>query len=177
MKNETSEGPTGWVYTFNGRFGAVHGFTVKPSEDRLRFWSSAPKYAQTQTRAALAWAGVLTPPAEEASPRRPSTNPSEAGVKEGDFFKFSWGYDQTNADFFQVVGLTKAGVKLRKVATKVQGQGVVPIRGKFTSDKVLMKRLGISRGEPFVTMASYGWCSKWDGKPAFDTLALGYQGH
>lgn len=39
--------------------------------------------------------------------------PTEAGVAVGDFFVASWGYDQTNIDFFKVVGLTAKGVKVQ----------------------------------------------------------------
>ena len=37
-------------------------------------------------------------------------------VKVGDFFVSSWGYDQTNIDFYKVVGLTPSGksVKVQK---------------------------------------------------------------
>lgn len=39
------------------------------------------------------------------------------GVKVGDIFYTSWGYEQTNLDFYQVVGLVgKVTVKLRKIA-------------------------------------------------------------
>lgn len=34
-------------------------------------------------------------------------------VKVGDFFYSSWGYDQTNVDFFKVVGLTPKGVRIQ----------------------------------------------------------------
>lgn len=37
----------------------------------------------------------------------------EPAVKVGDFFVSSWGYDQTNVDFYKVVGLTKSGKSVR----------------------------------------------------------------
>lgn len=38
------------------------------------------------------------------------------GVKIGDLFEMSWGYEQTNADFFQVVALVGASsVRVREV--------------------------------------------------------------
>lgn len=39
--------------------------------------------------------------------------PTEAGVQVGTFFVRSWGYDQTNIDFYKVVGLTAKGVKVQ----------------------------------------------------------------
>lgn len=40
--------------------------------------------------------------------------PAEAGVKVGDFFYSSWGYDQTNITFFKVVALTPKGMKVQE---------------------------------------------------------------
>lgn len=34
-------------------------------------------------------------------------------VKVGDFFYSSWGYDQTNVDFYKVVGMTASGKSVR----------------------------------------------------------------
>lgn len=36
-----------------------------------------------------------------------------AEVKVGDFLVSSWGYDQTNVDFYKVVGFTKSGKSVR----------------------------------------------------------------
>jgi hypothetical protein len=42
------------------------------------------------------------------------------GVKVGDVFVMSWGYDQTNVDFFQVVELRgQQKIKIREIAHKV----------------------------------------------------------
>lgn len=38
------------------------------------------------------------------------------GIKVGDFFKATWGYDQTNVDWFQVIALAgKSSVRVREV--------------------------------------------------------------
>ena len=36
-------------------------------------------------------------------------------IKTGDIFYDSWGYDQTNINFYQVVGITDKSVKLREI--------------------------------------------------------------
>lgn len=46
-------------------------------------------------------------------------SPAEVGVKVGDFFVSSWGYDQTNVDFYKVVALTAKGVKVQQWSSKV----------------------------------------------------------
>lgn len=49
-----------------------------------------------------------------------------AEVKVGDFFYSSWGYDQTNIDFYKVVGLTPSGksVKVQKWTSAVESSAV-----------------------------------------------------
>ena len=59
------------------------------------------------------------------------------GVKIGDVFYDSWGYEQTNIDFYQVVGLKgKTMVELKPVQKKRKNIGycsdlVTPIKDKF----------------------------------------------
>lgn len=51
----------------------------------------------------------------------------------GDIFYTSWGYDQTNVEFYEVVAVTPASVKVQQVASKLDesGRGVVPVPGEF----------------------------------------------
>lgn len=54
------------------------------------------------------------PKAERAKAAKVKTN--KFGVKVGDFFSASWGYDQTNNDFFQVIELVgESSVRVREV--------------------------------------------------------------
>lgn len=46
-----------------------------------------------------------------ATPESSTVNGVE--VKVGDFFSSSWGYDQTNVDFYKVVGMTASGKSVR----------------------------------------------------------------
>lgn len=39
--------------------------------------------------------------------------PAAAGIEIGSYFTRSWGYDQTNVDFYRVVGLTPKGVRVQ----------------------------------------------------------------
>ena len=94
----------------------------------------------------------------------------DAPVKVGDIFYNSWGYDQTNIDWYQVVSLTKSGksVKIRPIAGKIKESGFMsgtttPKKGKFTGPAVT-KRIGIHNGEPYLP-SKYGWTGLWDGEP------------
>lgn len=53
-----------------------------------------------------------------------STTPAAEGIKVGDFFVASWGYEQTNIDFYKVVGLTPKGVKIQAwQSAQIDGKG------------------------------------------------------
>jgi len=68
-------------------------------------------------------------------------------VKIGSVFCMSWGYDQTNVDYFQVVRLTPKGAVLREIASKkVPGTDgfmccdVRPDVGNFVSNSTWSKK-------------------------------------
>jgi len=90
-------------------------------------------------------------------------------VKINDIFVNTWGYEQTNVDFYKVVGLTKKSVKIQQLKQKTTETGFMcgntfPLN-EFEDDKVLTKRIQYdSEGKVFVRMP-YGWCDLWEGKP------------
>lgn len=61
-------------------------------------------------------------------------NTNKFGVKVGDFFRASWGYEQTNADFFQVVALVgSSSVRVREVDPQIIEDKAT---GPMSSDRV-----------------------------------------
>ena len=66
-------------------------------------------------------------------------------VKVGDIFRCSWGYDQTNIDYYQVVELKgKRGVMIREICAMSEtigfAQGVcVPEKNTFKGEAMLKK--------------------------------------
>ena len=120
-------------------------------------------------------------------------------VKVGDFFSSSWGYDQTNVDFYKVVGMTASGksVKVQKWSSKcVESSGmgqdyVVPGDSPATytdwsavdhnADYWVQKEQKVTRDMPVETKRIRYWgstasfsvdhtsASKWDGKPEYAT--------
>lgn len=91
--------------------------------------------------------------------------------KVGDIYTSSWGYEQTNVDFYQVIETKgKSTVVIQKIAQEqVDGsQGmdsakVVPIKGNFLNEEPLTKRVG----KYGLNMTSYSSASKWDGTPQY----------
>lgn len=105
----------------------------------------------------------------------PAVSPAEAGIKVGDHFVSLWGYDQSNVDYFEVVGLTPKGVKVQRVASRVVeeymgGEKVVPSPGAVYGE-VETKILKGSEAHPYFALTSYSSGSKWNGTPNHRTAA------
>lgn len=91
--------------------------------------------------------------------------------KINDILCSTWGYDQTNVDFYEVVGLTNKSVKLVKIGQKmVENVGslseyVVPDR-KYRGEKTITRRVGLSDG---VSVSDVSYAYKWGGEPILQT--------
>lgn len=101
------------------------------------------------------------------------------GVKIGDIFHYSWGYEQTNANYFQVIDLkgTKQ-VIIKEIAYKVtettglDSYKVRACKNKFLKDSQFIKDnnigavkqvKGLKNGTIYINIESFGFCSLWDG--------------
>lgn len=119
---------TAYTITANQEFNSIEiSFPGKPSDairealKALRFrWHSVKKvwYGYTTEEAAKqaieTAEGCKPTEAKKAAPKAEKVN--KYGVKVGDIFSASWGYDQTNVDFFQVVALVgESSVRVREV--------------------------------------------------------------
>ncbi len=90
--------------------------------------------------------------------------------KVGDILSSSWGYDQTNIDFYQVVATTEKSIVIRPIAQKIVRSRppqdyVVPVKNKFTGGK---ERHRVGPGG-YVRLTSFSVAKKWDGKPEYQT--------
>ena len=96
-------------------------------------------------------------------------------VKIGDVFVYSWGYDQTNINFFQVIGKTKKSIKVREIRKVTEETGFMcgnatPIKNSFKNDEVKIKRPYEYPKESNLAGTiyfnqRYGSCQLWDGTP------------
>ena len=103
----------------------------------------------------------------------------EHTLKVGDILYSSWGYDQTNIDFYQVTAVVgKKSVKIRRIGSRVDStattaQYVVAAKDAFLEDeKEMTKRVGQGN---VISLTSYSSAYPWDGKPKYET-AFGF-GH
>jgi len=115
--------------------------------------------------------------AEYRAEKKAKASENAQSVDVGTIFVHSWGYDQTNIDYYQVVKKSGQMVEVAAIAAEeVEGsQGfmcatVKPLPGAFLSKsyrmqdahgnyrKTLRKRLQFTeRGDPYLSF-EYGWC-------------------
>jgi hypothetical protein len=110
----------------------------------------------------------------EAIRRKLAEEVNPEPLKVGDILVSSWGYDQTNVDFYQVVAVSpKGGVTIREIGKEFAGETggpsekVVAVPNSFTGPP--MKKRPTPYGS--VKISSYARAFKWDGKPAHQTGA------
>ena len=95
----------------------------------------------------------------------------------GSILSASWGYDQTNVDFYEVVDKpSQHFVVIRKIAQNtIESNGaqdyVVPVLGSYVEDGKRVK----ASADNTVRINSYNTASEWSGQPMYQT-AFGF-GH
>lgn len=113
------------TYTINNKLNGIEiTFSSCPSSqirEKLKAagyrWHSQKKlwYAK-QTADRLALAQEISGEAAPTTKGEPAAPVNKFGVVVGDIFSASWGYEQTNVDFFQVVALVgTSSVRVRQV--------------------------------------------------------------
>ena len=100
-----------------------------------------------------------------------SENTVKQGLSVGDILSSSWGYDQTNVNFYEVVRATTKTVWLRERGKAISsGNGLSPMAGYatladgFVSDKLIQCRPSQSG---YCRVHSSAVASLWDGKPEY----------
>jgi hypothetical protein len=98
------------------------------------------------------------------------------GLNVGDILYSSWGYDQTNIDFYEVTKVIGPKfVEIRALAQKTvrseqTADYVAPIPGRFARNSRPMKKR-VKPGDS-VKITSYSSAYKWDGKPKYQTSPM-----
>lgn len=99
-------------------------------------------------------------------------------VKVGDIIHHSWGYDQTQCDFYQVLAVTAHGATIQAIASEpIEGSAGfmsdrrVPVRDHFVRrcgsgpvEEPLKVRIS---GQNYVTTLEHGSAGVWDGSPKY----------
>jgi hypothetical protein len=109
------------------------------------------------------------------------------GVKPGDIFECSWGYDQTNVDFYIVERVTASKAEIRPIGSRtIESESftnrVVP-NPDYTREYDVILRIERSdakktklctvkdgwKGATIVLKSGQHWARPWDGKPSYET--------
>ena len=150
------------------RWGMVDGEDQKKvTRPMLDAWIRRVKAAPTR-------AEVI----EDFRGRNASEKTAAQPLMPGAILASSWGYNQTNVSFYEVLAVTKASAMIQKVESRVVGSKapddlVVPVPGRpRRGAKPMQKRV---RPDGSVKITSYENAYPWDGKPERQTMA-GY-GH
>ena len=138
---------------------------------RFRNAEQRERYIQEQTESYI----QQQKDKEQRKVERRGTEEQLSLVEVDAIFHFSWGYEQTNCDFYQVTAKRGRMLTLREIGSRaVPGsQGFMSdrrlaVKDAFLADsEPITKRLQFSNGKPFITMKSYGWCELWDGKEEY----------
>ena len=89
-------------------------------------------------------------------------------VKVGDIFVSSWGYDQTNIDYYKVLNVKNKTVILAEIGQTREYTGHMSGRCFPNPDvvgkKTLTKRILSMNGSPYFKMASYASAYPWKGE-------------
>lgn len=181
------EGVDAVVYVYEGigargaYFAAVayHGKAKRPD------WHYSFRSVDKRSAHIVAWLDNLTKyAAQKLAHKAQEKTAREAGhpFAVGDILSGSWGYDQTNAEFYAVVATTKGTVTLRELACKaipgsegLMCESIRPRAGHYTDAAPILRR-------PQVWVDSVKgaarWCVKlnrcchlyaWEGSPQYSS--------
>lgn len=130
---------------------------------------AAYRYLKSAIKNFKSWQRMI----KERKESRKATPEKLAAVKPGMVFVSTWGYEQTNVDFYQVVEIKKSMAVIRKISGATaeslsdMSENVVAIKDSFTDDEPMKKKINFSNNEPYFTINSFSWASLWDGRPKY----------
>lgn len=110
---------------------------------------------------------------EKAAARIKNKKEFFASIKEGDIFVDSWGYDQTNIDYYVVTKKLKASIKIKQIGKNVE-------YGEFSTNKVTPNPLHFSSSgeemtkipqDGYIKINGYRHAVLWDGVANHETAA------
>jgi len=149
-----------YTITQNAQFNSLEiAFDGKPSQSirdalkALRFrWHSVKKVWYGYATEDQARAAIEGKPTENSKPaKKAPAKANKFGVKVGDIFSASWGYEQTNNDFFQVVALVgESSVRVREVSLPMIDSSAVSPMSEDRTFKITRELLPAANHSVFI---------------------------
>ncbi|MBV6855900.1 hypothetical protein KWH45_21040 [Xanthomonas campestris pv. mirabilis] len=152
---------TGYVLTRRGNSPVAIGFKGRSSRKAFGY-----RFENEEARAkyVAAWVDDQVKRITEQFDRKEATHTLQIG----DVLVSSWGYEQTNVDFYEVTAVKGKIVEMRplkKITTSNDGQWTgkaTPIPGAFDDGAILCKR---PDGQNNVSLNSFSTARPWNGCP------------
>lgn len=92
----------------------------------------------------------------------------------GDIFVSSWGYEQTNVDFYQIIEIKKSQASIKKLSKSIsEALGsmsgyVTAIKDHFLNDEIINKRILFDGNNPYFKF-DHTTASRWDGREQYQS--------
>ena len=146
-------------------YGNYNNLTVVPANTELKVWKvkrDGTLYCSTTDRN-IYYGTIIIKSTDVTKVEKPLPT-----VNIGDIYVTSWGYDQTNIDYYKVTNVKNKTVNLVSIGQKrnytghMQGECVPD--PSVAGNKIYTKRM-INNGDSVsFKMTSYSWAHKWNGK-------------
>lgn len=164
--NDKESSAVVYLYERNGHICAA-GFAGRRNKPDFQY-----RYATEEQRqnAINAHFDIIRKREQDKKARQAEKANFKHTLKAGDVLYTSWGYDQTNVDFYEVIEVkTKKTVVIRRIGQSTEENGFMsgqtsPIKGSFKGEP-MTKRVQI--GNVVTVSDSRGHASPWDGKPKY----------
>ncbi len=160
----------------NGPSYVAKGFKGKATKPAFYYdFGTAERMAEYIDKFFADYAEMVEYKANEKAKAKAQKAEAVKNLKVGDIYYSSWGYDQTNVDFYKILEVKKSSAVIVRVGSKtVLDNGsyteVVPAPEHEIGEPML-KRMG----QYGFSMSSFDTATKWNGKPKYKT-GFGY-GH
>ena len=146
-------------------YGNYNNLTVVPANTELKVWKvkrDGTLYCSTTDRN-IYYGTIIIKANDVTKVEKPLPT-----VNIGDIYVTSWGYDQTNIDYYKVTNVKNKTVNLVSIGQKrnytghMQGECVPD--PSVVGNKIYTKRIIDNGNSVSFKMTSYSWAYKWNGK-------------
>lgn len=139
------------------------------------------KSLEDATKAAETWINTIKGNIQSDQERKQKQRAANKEVKASDFYKIgdivynSWGWEQTNIDFYQVIEITNKTITVKEIMQSyVENSGlshgmacdVIACKDQFRSNGEQYKMIVRAEGK-LSQPKSWYYFTKWDGKPKY----------
>ncbi len=160
-------------YLYEGPRGpSAMAFISNARKPTWRFYFSTAAQREKKITQAIEAAKVIEERKAQQRAENAAYRAKPCALKVGDILYSSWGYDQTNIDFYQVTGLISTQiVELRPIASEMlPNEGGSSMSGKVIAKPDAFKGDAFKKrvsGGNTVKIESYAHATPWDGQPKY----------